>query len=541
MSTTTFRLLLLLIFLAGLALRVVDFPRIPPGLNQDEASSAYEAFSLALTGADRWGNKLPPYFPGWGTGQNVLLSYLSIPFVKWLGLSIVTTRLVPLLLGILTLPLVALGLRPLGRLAVILGMLLVAIVPWHFMLSRWALESNLAPFFMLLGCVCVSRALITGRRRWIIPSLLPFALALYAYGTTAIVLPVMAILLLLVHWPAFAARPSAWLLALSLFALAAFPFSIFFLENYVLHRDLAWASHLPFDTPLLLSTRLAQVAESEGTKSLVGNLAFLASGFDDGTCYNKMPGYPLLLLPVMPLALTGIAAASVLLLRHRRQKAVSLTPARVTVGIYLVWALATLPLLALFPQNINRFNHFYLPAIILAAWAADRLIAHMDAAVPKRLVTALLFAGLLAEGSLAVRQYFTDYDSGRIKQEFNAGLDEAFAELQKLPAAQLRISNSFSLSYVYTLFFTHYPPHDFQRQVVYDRVDGRFDVARFGRYVFHDDQLAPGPYAYLGRKGETLPGNAARHIAWSNDDWEVGTAEPVVDADSVRQATQPSQ
>ncbi|MFD1875349.1 hypothetical protein [Hymenobacter bucti] len=82
----------------GVAMRVGHFPSVPPGLNPDEAANAY---SLAETGANRWGNYLPAYFPVWGSGQNVLLAYLTVPVVKALGLNLWLVRLVPLLLGLL--------------------------------------------------------------------------------------------------------------------------------------------------------------------------------------------------------------------------------------------------------------------------------------------------------------------------------------------------------------------------------------------------------------------------------------------------------
>ncbi|RZK51036.1 MAG: phospholipid carrier-dependent glycosyltransferase, partial [Hymenobacter sp.] len=170
-----YSLLVGLVVIIGVVVRVVKFPSIPPGLNQDEASSAYEAYALALTGCDRWGNHLPAYFPGLGSGQNVLLSYLMVPVVKTLGLNLVATRLVPLVLGLLSLPLFFGFLRPLGRRPALLGLLLLAIAPWHFMLSRWALESNILVFWMLLGCFVLARAISTQRRRWIVPALLPFA------------------------------------------------------------------------------------------------------------------------------------------------------------------------------------------------------------------------------------------------------------------------------------------------------------------------------------------------------------------------------
>ena len=65
-------LLVLAVLALGVVVRVWHFPSVPPGLNQDEAASAYEAYSLAETGCDKWGNHLPIYFPAWGSGQNEL-------------------------------------------------------------------------------------------------------------------------------------------------------------------------------------------------------------------------------------------------------------------------------------------------------------------------------------------------------------------------------------------------------------------------------------------------------------------------------------
>lgn len=105
-------LVLLVIIIVGILLRVYQFTDIPPSLHQDEASAGYEAYSLLLTGKDRWGNSWLSYFPSWSTGQNVLYSYLSIPIIKFFGLNPLTTRLVSLIFGILTLPLLYLTIEP---------------------------------------------------------------------------------------------------------------------------------------------------------------------------------------------------------------------------------------------------------------------------------------------------------------------------------------------------------------------------------------------------------------------------------------------
>jgi len=98
------RLLFLLIMALSTLLRFYQFPSLPAGLFQDEASAGYETYALLLHGTDRWGNPFPIYFPSWGTGQNVLLSYLNIPFIRVFGLTAFCLRFSSVLLGLLTEP-----------------------------------------------------------------------------------------------------------------------------------------------------------------------------------------------------------------------------------------------------------------------------------------------------------------------------------------------------------------------------------------------------------------------------------------------------
>jgi hypothetical protein len=82
---------------------------------------------LAETGQDLWGNILLAYFLAWGSSQNVLLPYLAVPVIKVFGLSVFSIRLLPLVLGIPTLPLLCSCLRPVGRFPALLGTVLLAL------------------------------------------------------------------------------------------------------------------------------------------------------------------------------------------------------------------------------------------------------------------------------------------------------------------------------------------------------------------------------------------------------------------------------
>src|SRR5215472_9832852 len=76
-------------------LRLYQFPNTPAGIWVDEATESYDAYALLQHGTDRWGNPFPVYFPGWGSGQNALQAYLTIPFIKIFGLTVFSIRILP--------------------------------------------------------------------------------------------------------------------------------------------------------------------------------------------------------------------------------------------------------------------------------------------------------------------------------------------------------------------------------------------------------------------------------------------------------------
>jgi hypothetical protein len=524
-----YTLAVILVLGLGIAVRTAHFPNIPPGLNQDEAASAYEAYALAETGHDKWGNHLPVYLPGWGSGQNALQSYLMVPVIKVFGLSIASARLVPLLLGLLTLPLFFYCLRPLGRYPALLGLTMLALAPWHFMLTRWGLESNLVPFWMLLGCTALARAISTQRRRWIIPALLPFAVALYAYGTTAIILPLLLLVVVAVCGGRMRQQLGAWLLAAGLFGLVAAPFGLFFIENYVLGQNLAWTDKLFFSTPLLPATRLSQVGQSSLRDIYEFNVEMVRSGFDDRQVFNQLGSYPLLLDFTWTLAALGFGVMLYRLGQWRGRLASQ--PADVTMLIFLAWGMACVPLLFLFGLNVNRANHFFLPCLALAAWVTALVIDNLRAGVTQPFIRLAVGGVFLVEGSLAARYYLLYYPHGPIKEAFAVGLPEAFAAVDQLWGIdQVRITNQMYLPYVYTLFYLRYPPAQFRQEVQVEVVNGTYVVHKFGRYVFDDQWLVPRKmYGYLARKGE-IQEDAQHHkqVVFSNEAWEVGTVQPLV-------------
>jgi len=126
----------LLLLAVGAALRLLYLGDIPGGLNQDEASIGYDAWALLHSGIDRNGLSWPVNFIAWGSGQNVLYGYLSIPFIAIFDLSVFSLRLTSAFWGVICLWIFwQLGKRR-DQTMGILALLVLVTSPWHIMASR---------------------------------------------------------------------------------------------------------------------------------------------------------------------------------------------------------------------------------------------------------------------------------------------------------------------------------------------------------------------------------------------------------------------
>jgi 4-amino-4-deoxy-L-arabinose transferase-like glycosyltransferase len=151
-------LILLLILLLAAFLRLYKLTQSPPGLNQDEAISAWPAYCLLKTGKDNAGQSWPIYYMrGLGGNNPTLFTYLTIPFQAIGGLNIYTTRLPAVFAGVFMVWLVYLTTKKLFDTETALAAAaLLAVTPWHLLQSRWGHEASITPllgFIPLAGMV----------------------------------------------------------------------------------------------------------------------------------------------------------------------------------------------------------------------------------------------------------------------------------------------------------------------------------------------------------------------------------------------------
>lgn len=177
-----------------MALRFFHLSTVPSGLQNDEASFLINAVSLKETGKDEDGRRLPLYLNSFIDPKPALFSYIQIPFLAVFGENTFAARLPSALFGLLSLGFIYLICRRLmSQPTALLIVMLLALSPWHIMLSRATQEVILAFFF--------STVAIWAMLEWIAKKHLVFAammfssmlLAMYTYHSAKVALPLILI------------------------------------------------------------------------------------------------------------------------------------------------------------------------------------------------------------------------------------------------------------------------------------------------------------------------------------------------------------
>ena len=462
------------LILLGVMLRLLFLEELPYGLNQDEASAGYDAWALLRSGMDRNGKSWPVLFVSWGSGQNVLMSYLAMPWIAVLGLRPLSIRLPNALAGCATIFVFwRLARRCRGERFGLCALFLLVINPWHIMASRWGLESNLLPALLLGACFSLSRA--KEKPGSLIGAAVCLGLAPYAYGTVFFFLPPFLIASAFHLKKSLRWKPTCG--ALMIFALLIFPIALCQALNLLGGEELRI---LGVTLPRLIDTRQNATSVFGGglgmiRKNIMVFLEILHNG-DDGVQYNALPFWQggLFYFFGLPLSLLGTLIS---VLERDEQK--DEWPLRAMLFSAVFCA-------ALIDGNINRLNMIWLPMIYYSALGGVWLTRHLriKRLIPLAAATVCFFffsyCYVRAFGSPGNAMYFP-------------GLGEAIETAEKMNPKKLYISSrSIRQPYIYALFYTKPEPERFMGTVEYGVAeDGVMQtVERFEGFEFGETEAA---------------------------------------------------
>lgn len=571
-----------LVFALGCFLRFYHLTTLPDGLNQDEASIGYEAFSLAFYGVDRYGNPFPVYPITWGSGGgSPLLIYLTALSFKLFGVSVFVLRGTVAFFGCLTLPLFYLlvkeaksslsGLQssPTG----LLGMLLLAIAPWHILLTRWTLDYGLIPFtFGLAILVLMKAARKKSTGLYVLASALA-ALNMYSYGSANIVIPAFLLLSVFFLMRGKILSVRQLFLCMLMFLLVCAPLFLFYFINVCKLPEIITPF---FSVERFRSDHTASVFLSfsdlflrgEGIKNSKELLLYLSVGVENGEYYTYMPGYWTFYVFTFPVTLVGFVV-SLKRMREGRREALfavqnkaanahsashSLSGTVAAEEIVFAAFLASFLFGLTVRISINHIIMVYLPLLYytvcgydacmrVAAYSASGKAGGLPGKFGRQI---FLFPALtLLVGFLFfVRDYYGGrYNALCADSIFFRGYGEACVYAEEAgkkeagsPSALIYSTNTNMISpFMIAVFYTRMPPATYVKTVHYKNLHSEFLVAdavgkfRFGLPEDIKERLKSGsdPNVYLLNRQEEQEflkdqGIADRYeIHWCRDRYAV--------------------
>lgn len=146
-------MLLLLITIFSFFFRFYLSWQYPP-LSWDEAALGYNAFSILKTGKDEYGQFLPLIFKSFGDYKPGLYVYLIVPFITVFGLNEISVRLPSIILGSFTPFLIYLlinAISPKQKNLGLIAAIILACNPYNLHFSKTAWETNILTFELLLA------------------------------------------------------------------------------------------------------------------------------------------------------------------------------------------------------------------------------------------------------------------------------------------------------------------------------------------------------------------------------------------------------
>lgn len=434
---------LLLILVIAALLRVLFLGTIPNGFFCDEASNAYDSYSMLKTLRDQHGEFLPLFSRALDDYRETLYAFVTIPFIQLFGLNEFAARFPAALTGVLTvLVLYFLVKECFDRQTALIAALLLAISPWHIQFSRIAFRAILIPLLLCLGLLFFVKSF--RQPKYLPLSGLLFGLSLYTYSAARAFVPLFLLGLVIIFWRHLWKHRTQTLIALVLFLLIFIPLFTFWISPQGMARATGEAATgISFAPGTVIQNYLSYFSPK-----------FLFVSGDPIPRHSPAKIGGLYYFEIVTV-LVGVVS---LLTQNRKERAILFLwlllypiPAALTAPEHALRAIAGVPIFTIF-----------------SAYGASKLINLFKA---RRRLLAIATAMLLV-ASLAIlgKRYFIDYPL-YTTNAWEYGMREAITFAEESAYECVVISNNIYLKkcgslHVFVPFYTQYPPAEYQRSPI---------------------------------------------------------------------------
>lgn len=459
----------------GFIIRFLQLGNLPAGVNQDEAFAGYEAFSLLNYGIDSSGHHYPVYLNTWGSGMNALNTYLMMPFVKILGLNTWSIRLPQCIIGCLSLFIAFKIFQEIANDEIALYcMFFLTIAPWHIMLSRWGLESNLAPGFILLGLYFFILGL--EESKFFMLSALMYGLSLYCYATIWPIVPIILILQLayILYTDYVELDKFVWI-SVGILFLLALPLILFIMVNKNIIPEIETAF---FSIPKLTYMRDSEVSFAHIPENFINMMKIIITQNDD-LYWNSPEQFGIYYNGTQIFSLIGLGFTGYHTFLSIKEKKYN--------GLILVLPtfIGALILGCIINVNVNRMNIIHMPILFFAGiglYFVVMLIARFfkyswAIFITFYTVVCLCFSVF----------YFTTYQDN-IAVMFDEGLDRAVERAAVISDNKKPVYVEWTFLYSKILFYSKMPVTTYIDTVEYTNYPSPYlEISKCGNFYYNFD------------------------------------------------------
>lgn len=463
-----------IVLILGFLVRLIAIDKFPVGLNCDEASSTYEAYSILNYGIDRNGNFLPVFLEAWGSGQNALYSYLLIPFVKILGVNIFSTRIPMAIISCISLIVWYYLLKNIkdDKKFVLIGIIFLSICPWHIMKSRWGLESNLFPDLALWAIGLLISYLKTKKQFKLYLSFAILGITSYAYGTSYMFLPIFCLLIIVYLLYKKEINIKQAILCFSIVGIISLPIVICVIINTFDLKQI----NLPFMTiPRLPANRYEEQTTLFSGNIFLSSLENIKNSIsllilqNDGLIWNNIPGFGMYYIISIPALALGLIYS----FKNAKEK-------NEFDYVMNIWFIASFLFLFVFKEaNINRINILIFPLVYYISKGLY-MVFELKQMVLNVIISCLFIILFVAFLINYVRL------EGEDNWTFISGVKDVIEYIDSSGAEKIYFQYAFKEPYIYVLYYTKYDVKKYLDTVQVFQENAKFDnIKSFGRYNFY--------------------------------------------------------
>ena len=474
-----------ILFIATI-IRLVNLSTHPNGLNQDEASIGYDAWSILNYGIDRNGNSYPVHLVAWGSGQNALYAYLCMPFISLLGLNTLSIRLPMVMFFILaTVGIYFIVKQFFDKKTALIAMALYTFSPWAIMSSRWCIESSLYPplFILALWALIYS----SKNKMFIYLTAIIFSATLYSYGPAYLVTTLFCFFAFIYFIVKKIISLNHLILAGVLFIVLSLPIYLFVAINAF---DLPEMHLFGVITIPKEFNRMNSIFHGQSISTFVENFVsvFILQYDAQNRCSSSNFLFGCTYILSLPFWIYGIY--------------ISVKKKNLLTNLLLLLSAVSFLLLFVFSWvNTNRIGIIYVPTVIFAAIGISVFTNRKQKLFyGVFLLYAVLFLGfcvcyfspIYTNSKEYTEQFFTSYEQALLKAE----------ELDNNNTKTIYSDAFINMPYIYNLFYEQPNPYEFMENTVFYNTNDEFEaVYSYKNYIYTDKYIVK---SYINNKNKDI-------------------------------------